>query len=44
MKPAALDRLKLAEAIVNTYNHDCSNSIIDYFDRWIYDDYRVKIA
>lgn len=44
LKPVALERLKLAEAIVNTYNHDCSNSMIDYFDRWIYDDYRVKIA
>lgn len=44
LKPAALERLKLAEAIVNTYNHDCSNSMVDYFDRWIYDDYCVKIA
>ncbi len=41
---AAADRLTLAKAIVNTYNHDCSNSMIDYFDRWIYDDYCVKIA
>lgn len=44
LKQSALDRLKLAEAIVSTYNHDCSNSMIDYFDRWIYDDYCVKIA
>ena len=44
LKSSAIDRLKLAEAIVNTYNHDCSKSMIDYFDRWIYDDYCIKIA
>lgn len=44
LKKSAAERLKLTEAIVNTYNHDCSNSMIDYFDRWIYDDYCVKIA
>ena len=44
LKSSAIDRLKLAKAIVNTYNHDCSNSMVDYFDRWIYDDYCIKIA
>lgn len=31
-------------AIVNSYNRDCSNSMVDYFDRDIYDRYIFKIA
>lgn len=31
-------------AIVNSYNRDCSNSQVDYFDRDIYDHYAFKIA
>lgn len=30
--------------IVASYNRDCSNATIDYFERDIYDDYRIKIA
>lgn len=44
LKAEALDRVTLAKAIVSTYNHDQSNSMVDYFDRWIYDDYCVKIV
>ena len=44
LKKSASDRVNLAKAIVSTYNHDQSNSMVDYFDRWIYDDYCVKIA
>lgn len=32
------------QAIVNSYNRDCSNSMVDYFDRDIYDHYTFKIA
>lgn len=32
------------QAIVSSYNKDCSNSMIDYFDRAIYDNYTFKIA
>lgn len=38
---ARLDRLK---RIVDTYNHDCSNIMIDYYERSIYDFYRLKMA
>ena len=34
----------LAKRIVGSYNRDCTNSMIDYFDRDIYDDYRIKFA
>ncbi len=36
--------LDSAHAVVSSYNHDQSNSMIDYFDRSIYDDYSIKIA
>ena len=36
--------LKSAHAVVSSYNHDQSNSMIDYFDRSIYDHYSIKIA
>lgn len=35
--------LDLAKRIVSTYNRDCTNSMVDYFDRAIYDNYRVKL-
>ena len=31
-------------AIVDSYNRDCSNGMVDYFDRDIYDSYTFKIA
>ena len=37
-------KLETVVAIVNSYNRDCSNSMIDYFDRDIYDHYTFKIA
>lgn len=37
-------KCELARHIVDSYNRDCSNSMVDYFDRDIYDHYRVKIA
>ena len=36
--------LSTVHAIVCSYNHDCSNSMIDYFDRGIYDHYSFKVA
>ena len=30
--------------IVNAYNHDDSNSMVDYFDRNFYETYKIKIA
>lgn len=44
LKDSALDRLHKLEAIVNSYNHDCSNAMIDYYERSIYDFYRLKMA
>lgn len=41
---SAADRFNVLQQIVTSYNHDCSNSMIDYFDRSIYDDYCFKIA
>lgn len=37
-------KLATVKQIVSTYNKDCSNGMIDYFDRDIYDWYRFKIA
>lgn len=34
--------LDTAKEIVTSYNRDCTNSMIDYFDRDIYDSYAVK--
>ena len=39
---SAAAKLKDIENIVSSFNHDQSNSQIDYFDRDIYDDYSVK--
>ena len=36
--------LDKAQAIVDSYNRDCSNAMIDYFDRSIYDNYAFKIV
>lgn len=41
--PAA-NRFKILQEIVASYNRDCSNSMVDYFDRDIYDDYCFKIV
>lgn len=37
-------KYKTVQAIVDSYNRDCSNSMIDYFDRDIYDHYTFKVA
>lgn len=37
-------RFETVRAIVSSYNRDCSNSMIDYFDRDIYDHYTFKFA
>ena len=37
-------KYKTVLAIVDSYNRDCSNSMVDYFDRDIYDHYTFKIA
>lgn len=36
--------LSTVQMIVSSYNRDCSNSMIDYFDRSIYDHYSFKVA
>jgi len=41
---AANQKFATVQAIVSSYNRDCSNSMIDYFDRDIYDWYTFKIA
>lgn len=37
-------RFQLLQDIVSSYNRDCSNSQLDYFDRDIYDSYRFKLV
>lgn len=37
-------KFEAVQAIVSSYNRDCTNSMIDYFDRDIYDWYTFKIA
>ena len=37
-------KYKTVQAIVDSYNRDCSNGMIDYFDRDIYDHYTFKVA
>lgn len=37
-------KYKTVQAIVDSYNRDCSNGMVDYFDRDIYDSYTFKIA
>lgn len=44
LTPAAAARYEKAVSIVDEYNRDCSNAMIDYFDRRIYDNYRIKIS
>lgn len=34
----------LVKQIIASYNRDCTNSMIDYFDRDIYDDYCIKFT
>lgn len=36
--------LDTVKAIVSSYNKDCTNSMIDYFDRAIYDSYGIKFV
>jgi len=40
----AANRFNTLMQIVESYNKDCSNSMVDYFDRDIYDHYCFKIA
>ncbi len=40
----AAARFNLAVTILTSYNKDCSNSMIDYFDRDIYDSYYIKVV
>lgn len=40
----ARKKYETVKAIVNSYNRDCSNSMVDYFDRDIYDSYVFKIV
>ena len=44
LNDTASARLDLVKRIVASYNHDQSNSMIDYFDRDIYDHYCVKVV
>lgn len=39
----AEQRRQLLKKIVTSYNRDCSNSMIDYFDRAFYDHYSLKV-
>lgn len=44
LRDAAANKYLVVKKIVASYNRDCSNSQVDYFDRDIYDHYRFKIA
>lgn len=44
LREEANKKFELVKRIVTSYNRDCSNSQIDYFDRDIYDHYTFKIA
>lgn len=44
LNESAKARFALAKKIVASYNRDCTNSMIDYFDRDIYDDYAIKFV
>ena len=44
LREEASRKYNLVKEIVTSYNRDCSNSQIDYFDRDIYDHYTFKIA
>lgn len=39
-----LTRFNKIKKIVDSYNHDGSNSMVDYFDRNFYEDYKIKTA
>ena len=41
---SAKKKYDMVRAIVHSYNRDCSNSQIDYFDRSIYDNYAFKLV
>ena len=41
--PEFLNKVKAVMMVVNSYNSDESNSMVDYFDRAIYDDYYIKV-
>ena len=40
----AAAKIALVKSIVASYNHDQTNSMIDYFDRDIYDHYCIKLV
>ena len=44
LRENAAKRFEVLQKIVSSYNRDCTNSMVDYFDRDIYDDYCFKIA
>ena len=44
LKESAKAKFKLLREIVASYNHDQSNSMIDYFDRDIYENFALKVA
>ena len=44
LKESAAKRFELLRKIISSYNRDCTNTMVDYFDRDIYDDYCFKIA
>lgn len=44
LREEASRKYNLVKEIVTSYNRDCTNSQIDYFDRDIYDHYTFKIA
>lgn len=44
LREEASRKYNLVKEIVASYNRDCTNSQIDYFDRDIYDHYTFKIA
>jgi hypothetical protein len=39
----AEQRRQLLKKIITSYNRDCSNSMVDYFDRAFYDHYSLKV-
>ena len=39
-----MKKIKAVKAIVDSYNYDDSNAMVDYFNRGFYEDYYVKVA
>ena len=35
---------QLLKDIVKSFNRDCSNGMVDYFDRAFYDSYKIKVV